>query len=133
MKIELTFTITAIIALCSTISPILTAIVNNRYLRKIKELELRHEAYKESLFYKREIYEEYLRQASSLIATGAEDARLAYSKVYPLVLAYSPEETHSELIELNNQLMHITGTNRDKSIECLNNITPKIKKIIESF
>ena len=65
MKIELTFTITAIIALCSTISPILTAIINNRYLRKMKELELKHEAYKEALFYKREIYEEYLAKPAA--------------------------------------------------------------------
>lgn len=133
MKIELTFTITAIIALCSTISPILTAIINNRYLRKMKELELKHEAYKEALFYKREIYEEYLRQASSMIATHEETVMLAYSKVYPLVLAYSPEGMHNDLINLNNYLMHINNSSRDEAMALLNNITPKIKKIIESM
>ena len=133
MKIELTFTITAIIALCSTISPILTAIINNRYLRKMKELELKHEAYKEALFYKREIYEEYLRQASSMIATHEETVMLAYSKVYPLVLAYSTEEMHNDLINLNNFLMHINNSSRDEAMALLNNITPKIKKIIEAM
>ena len=40
-KIELTITISVILALAAIISPIFTAIINNRYQLKLKKLELK--------------------------------------------------------------------------------------------
>jgi len=44
-EISLSFTITAIIALCALISPIATTLLNNRHQLKIKELELKQKHY----------------------------------------------------------------------------------------
>ncbi len=43
MTIEITFTITAIIALCSLISPIIVAKLNNSHQEKMRKLELDHD------------------------------------------------------------------------------------------
>lgn len=38
MKVDLTITVTAILGIAAIISPIATAIINNRYLLKLKKL-----------------------------------------------------------------------------------------------
>lgn len=56
--IDLTISVTAILAISAIISPIATAIINNRHQYKLKELEYKHENEKSSLFYKRGVYED---------------------------------------------------------------------------
>ena len=40
MKFDLTFTITAVIAVCALIAPVLTTLINNHYQVRLKQLEL---------------------------------------------------------------------------------------------
>ena len=43
MELDLTVTVSVIIALCAIVSPILVAIINNRHQRKMKQLEIAKE------------------------------------------------------------------------------------------
>ncbi|MDO4175545.1 MAG: hypothetical protein Q4D42_12355 [Eubacteriales bacterium] len=43
-EIDLTWTITAIIAACALISPVLTAIINNWHHMRVRKFELKHDA-----------------------------------------------------------------------------------------
>ena len=49
MAIEITWTITAIIAVSSFISPIFVAIINNKHQIKMRRLELEHDEYMRQL------------------------------------------------------------------------------------
>lgn len=50
MHFDLTITVTAILAIAAIISPIATAIINNRYQMKLKELEHQNQVEKDSFF-----------------------------------------------------------------------------------
>ena len=61
MEIDLTVTITAILGIAAIISPIATAIINNRYQLKLKKLELKQAHMDKTTYYIRSIFENYLR------------------------------------------------------------------------
>lgn len=81
-KVDLTVTISVIIAICAIISPIITTLLNNHHLYKMRKLDDAAQLRKDSYFYKRGVYEDYLlftiiyinyfiiSEASLLIATG---------------------------------------------------------------
>lgn len=106
MKIDLSLTITAIIALCSTLSPILTALINNYYHYKMRKIDVRLEQEKELRFYQREVYENYLRYTSELLMyPGSETAHQKYGAVHALALAYFSDTYRTKLLEINS-LIH---------------------------
>lgn len=45
MKLDITWTITAVIAVSAFLSPIFVAIINNRHQAKLRKMELEHDAY----------------------------------------------------------------------------------------
>lgn len=49
MKFDITWTITAVIAVSSFLSPIFVAIINNRHHAKIRKMELEHDEYMHQL------------------------------------------------------------------------------------
>ena len=49
MTIEITWTITAIIAVSSFLSPIFVARINNKHQEKLRKLELEHDEYMRQL------------------------------------------------------------------------------------
>ena len=61
MKFDFTVTITAILGIAAVISPIATAIINNRYQLKVKKLELEQNHKDKTTYYVRSIFENYLR------------------------------------------------------------------------
>ena len=62
-EVDLTVTISVIIALCAILSPILTAIINNCHDTKLKKLEYEHLEREEERKHERELYEGYIRAA----------------------------------------------------------------------
>ena len=53
--------VTIIVALAAIISPVITAIINNRHQRKMRELELKEQQRNDVILHKREIFEGYLQ------------------------------------------------------------------------
>lgn len=49
MEFDSTLTITGIIAICAIVSPLLTALINNRHIYRLKQLEINSTAKKEIL------------------------------------------------------------------------------------
>ena len=62
-KIDLTITISVIVALCAIISPIFTTLLNNRYLFKLEESKQKQKSYENTVLHKREIFENYMMYA----------------------------------------------------------------------
>ena len=77
-KFDLTISISVILTICAIISPIATTIINNRYQIKIKKIELQQEHFKNTVLYKRSIYENYLKYAGRCISSPDPDSLKKY-------------------------------------------------------
>ena len=129
-KIDLTISISVIVALCAIISPILTAIINNRYQLKLKKLELEQENIKNTVLYKRNIFENYLKYSGERIAYSDAEAQKNYSKYYFLALAYAPDEFRFDMIQVNQFMESHDYSNASIALEQL---IPKICGMIQQL
>lgn len=130
MHFNLTVTISAILGVSAVISPIATAIINNRYLLKLKKLEYEHQDEKESFFYKRGVYEDYLRCAGKCVALATKENLQEYGKIYSLALIYFPENLVKDLEALNAT---IHDSRWDIARSRLNELAPKIRTILQNM
>ena len=104
-KIDLTISVTALLGIAAIISPILTALLNNRYLLKMKKLESKQKEFDQTVLYKRNIYEQFLQGLSQLSQNQNEEHLGLYSKYYPLAYMYLPSDVQKTLSELNSLVL----------------------------
>lgn len=100
-KIDLTITVSVIVALAAVISPILTAIINNKHQLNLKRLELKQQEYERTVLYKRNIFENYLRYLSEVSQRPTADSISGYARFYPLAFMYAPEKIKVEMSKVN--------------------------------
>lgn len=129
-KIDLTITISVVIAFCAIISPIITTILNNRHLYKMKKLDIKLETEKASYFYKRGIYEEYLKLAGKCATNADENNLREYGEIYLLALVYFPDDLHSELMNIHTLLCQFNWREARIALDIL---APKICTILKSM
>lgn len=126
MKLDLTITISAILGLAAIISPIATSIINNIYQLNLKKLEYEQQDKEASVFYKRGIYEDYLRCTGTCIAFATKENLQEYGKMYALALIYFPPDLIEDLKALNTA---IHGSHWDNARSLFNEFAPKIRDI----
>ena len=92
MKFDSTMTFALIISITSLVSPIIVAVINNKHLTKMKEMEINQENFKNISLHKRELFESflYLIGEFSYENTQTEITKLLTS--YYLILPYIPKE-----------------------------------------
>ena len=91
-EVDLTVTISVIIALCAILSPIFTAIINNCHDTKLKKLEYEHLEREEERKHERELYEGYIRAAGSCIQYQGKEQKTNFGE-HSSLLAYAvPDE-----------------------------------------
>lgn len=100
-KIDLTISVTAILGIAAIVSPVLTTLLNNHHLFRIKKLELKQNEYEQTVLYKRNIFEQFLQGLSQLSQYQSEEHLALYSKYYPLAYMYLPSDVQKNLSELN--------------------------------
>ncbi len=130
ITVDLTVTISVIIAICAIISPVITTLLNNHHLYKMKKIEMKLETEKATRFYKRGIYEDYLKYTGQYITARTSDSCLKYGSIYPLALIYFPQNLADEVITLNDE---ITECHWNTAITHLNELTPAIREILQSM
>lgn len=123
---DLNITGSLIIALCAVISPIFTSIINNRYLLKIKKLELQQQHYEDTILYKRSILENYLRYLSQCSKCDKRETRMQYSEYYSLAYCYVPNNVQKMMSELDKKFEYcpvdITTKDLDSITEAISNL-----------
>lgn len=102
---DLTISISVIVALCAIISPILTAIINNRYQIKMKRIELSQQEYRDTVLYHRDVYENYLKHAGRCIYYADHDALKDYGEYYYSALMYAPHDIQIDMIKANSLML----------------------------
>jgi hypothetical protein len=130
LKVDLTITISIIITICAIISPIITTLLNNHHLYKMKKLEVKLDAEKSAYFYKRGVYEDYLKYTGQYIIVRDTDTSLKYGSIYPLALIYFPTNLVNEIININYEINELRW---DTAMDCLNTIAPIIREILQSM
>ncbi len=130
MKLDLTVTITAILGIAAIISPIATALINNRHQLKLKKLEYQQQEKESSFFYKRGIYEDYLKYTSECITHASQDSLQKYGEIYGLALIYFPEDLIEDMEKLNRV---IRSTYPDEKRSLFNELAPKIRAILQNM
>lgn len=104
-NIDLTISISVIVALCAIISPILTAIINNRYQLKLKRIELSQQEYQDTILYHRNVYENYLKYAGRCIYFSDADAMKEYGEYYYSALMYASSDIQTDMIKANELML----------------------------
>lgn len=127
-RFDISITITSILAVCAIISPILTAIINNRHNWRIRKLEMKREDYQNNVMYKRNIYENYLRAAGRCIYHSDIANLKEYGEHYLVALMCSESELRSKMIEINKDLR---ACEWDKASFNLELITPEIHNLLQ--
>lgn len=100
---KLSTIVTISVAIAAIISPILTALINNKHQTKIKKMELEHDHYEKAVTYQRNIFENYLRITGHYIGSEFEDYedQKKYNDAYLSILLYTPDELKSLLVNAN--------------------------------
>lgn len=129
-KVDLTITISVVIAICAIISPVITTLLNNRHLYKMRKLDIKLEKEKSAYFYKRGVYEDYLKATGRCCAHGDQRNLNDYGAIYALALIYFPEELRPELIHINDL---INNYNWQEARIALNQFAPKICTILQKL
>lgn len=129
-KIDLTISISVIVALCAIISPILTSIINNRYQLKMKKMELEQENIKNTILYKRNIFENYLKYSGERISYADASAQKNYGEYYFLALTYAPSELIPEMEKINHFMECHDYSNASSLLE---DLTPKICDMLQQL
>lgn len=129
-KIDLTVTISVIIAICAIISPIITTILNNHHFYKIRKLDEAAQLRKETYFYKRGIYEDYLRYTGQCVTHCTAEALDNYGATYALALIYFPEDLQSKIIDLNNEIYNRSS---DNALKKFNKLAPLVRMQLQNL
>lgn len=117
MQIDLSLTITSIIALCAIISPIITTAINNHHQLSIKKMEFYELAKRESL-------DKFINNFT-LFFQNPKDSKIqqeALSSMYSLLIYFTIDE--------NLQLLILEAFNQKKS-KLLNQAIIELSKQIE--
>lgn len=129
-KLDLSFTITAIIAICALISPIATTLINNYYQKVMKKLEYEEQEKQRRITRKREIFEEYLCAAGACLQHHTPEALLAFGRCSARVLCYVPEELQNEIIMLEK---FVLARNSSDGLNLLDSIALKLRPILQEL
>ena len=128
-KIDLTVTISVILAICAIVTPMITTMLSNKHQLKLKKLELEAESNKELRFYHQSIYENYLKYSMRRIHYGDAETIHNYADYYALALIYFPDD----LIEIAKSVnKSIIENNQTGALLSFNSISNRIRNIIKT-
>lgn len=90
MNIDLSLTITGVIAIVSLISPALTTIINNRYLFKIKKMDEENKRISDNTERIRLIFENYCQSLSKVVIRDkfSSETLIEYASCYGKAVLY---------------------------------------------
>lgn len=99
--VDLTVTITTILALVAIISPVLTAIIDNVFRLILKHLENKQKRYEQNTLHKRELFENFLSAFNEVCHLRSDDAVRRYASSYSLIYIYLPLNVCDDLGKVN--------------------------------
>lgn len=123
-----------VVALCSLLSPALTAYFNNRHQRKMKELEYAHQEREAQQKREREIYEGYIRAAGAAVQSETLDNLSEFGSHSALAMYYAPKELREDMLSLERLVKRTSATQdlHSMKVELLNKIVVRLRDTKET-
>ena len=128
--LDLSFTITAIIAICALVSPIITTLINNHHQKVMKQLECQEEEKVHNAERKRQIYENYIRAAGSCVQLISRENLSEFGKYSSQILCYVPDDMQEDIIAMEKLIIE---RNTVKALNLLDNIVLKLRPILQEL
>lgn len=128
--LDLSFTITAIIAICALVSPIITTLINNHHQKVMKQLEYQEEEKVHNAERKRQIYENYIRAAGSCVQLISHENLSEFGKYSSQILCYVPDDMQEDIIAMEKLIIE---RNTVKALNSLDNIVLKLRPILQEL
>lgn len=129
-KLDLSITISVIVALAAIISPIFTTWLNNRHQSKIKKMELDQQHFEQSIMYKRSVLENYLKTVGKFLAYNSSDNESEYDSAYLLALMYVTPDIYLEMLEIHKLISELKYP---EALNKLEKLTPKLHALLQSM
>lgn len=120
-KIDLSLTITGIIAICAIVSPIAVAIVNNIYALKVKKMEIRVNSQAKAL-------ENYLLAVGNIIDGHSRQVSCDYEACKCIAYAYAPKSAWPEMDKLDKFIKEGKFDDARKSMTAVGKAFSKVAK-----
>lgn len=95
MSVDLTITVSIIIALCAIVSPIIVAIINNRHNIKIRYIDIAND-------YKMKAFEKYLDDVRKLTSSDNENLIYIYNQSFSSAMLYASSNTLQFMFEIDS-------------------------------
>lgn len=128
--LDLSYVITALVAVMSFLSPIVICLINNFHQAKMKKLELKQQAQIKQVDYKKEIFENYLKYAGAYVYHCKDEVQTQYGKYSFLAMTYAPDNISSAIESINADLLDF---NYDSAITKLNTLTINIRVFLQQL
>ena len=129
-NLDLSFTITAIIAICALVSPIATTLINNHHQKSMKKLEYQEQEKQRKIERKREIYEDYVRAAGACIQHANPEALLEFGRHSAQILCYVPDDLIDDIQQLEKLVF---DGNRRPSQQQLDVVVVKLRPLLQEL
>lgn len=100
-SIDLTLTLSGVLAVSSILSGILATIINNRYQLKLHTMDLRQRNTENTTHYYRDIFEKYLKACSKHLKDYGVPNHIEYTECYLTALLYAPDAIASKMQTLD--------------------------------
>jgi len=130
MQWSLDWTVGSILAASAILSPILTALINNRHLMKVRKMEIEQEKYEETVCYKRKLIESYLQKTTSCVQNHTPEHNEEYSESFGSLISYVPKDIQHQMIYIDN---HINAGNTDEARSAFIQLIPVLTDIVQKL
>lgn len=97
MNLDLTVTISVIIALCAIVSPIFVALINNLHNLRAKKIDMATSC-------KLKAFENYLSNLEQYMKSPTEDKKVEYSKTFGVALIYASRNVRDYMMEIDYEI-----------------------------
>ena len=130
MQWSLDWTVGSILAASAVISPIITAIINNKHLAKMRKMDREDEKYKNTDAYKRKLIETYLQKTAGCINNKQTENNVEYSESFGRLVAYVSGRIQKQMIEIDGYLHSLEYEKaRVAFIELIPQLTDIVQKL----
>ena len=138
-SIDLTVTISVIIALCAIISPVLVAVINNRNQLKMRNLELKHDedVNNRQMVYNHvvSLFEAYLGSLEGCMKNMTYEAEEKYGVALGNALIYASHTSQSTMLDIDDKVKNSSIDTIEQSITRseISNISAMLRADLENY
>ncbi len=129
-ELDLSLTITSIIAICALASPIITTLINNHHQKSIRKMDYVESEKTKQLEQKRDVFENYLQYAGAFVHRFDLESLKDFGMYSARALCYVPEDMLDDMKKLE---ILILNRDQKEAIILLEQISIRLRPILREL